>query len=103
VYRKNRIVMKSEDSTTHSSPELSLSDLVPGEAGDVIRLEVEGEQRRRLMDLGLVPGTTVSVAFRSPLGDPASYQIRGALIALRDVQARQIIIRRTSLVDSEGK
>ena len=79
--------------------ERPLNTLHPNDRGEVVRLTVEGEQRRRLMDLGLLPGTTVSVEFRSPLGDPTSYRIRGALIALRDVQARQVIVRR---LDDDG-
>ena len=39
--------------------------------------------RRRLLELGLVPGTRVTCAAVSPAGDPAAYLIRGAVIALR--------------------
>ena len=47
----------------------------------------QGSQRRRLLDLGVVPGTTVDVVFESAAGDPVAYNIRGALIALRREQA----------------
>jgi ferrous iron transport protein A len=72
-----------------------LSDLAPGQSGVVARLEVEGEQRRRLMDLGLVPGTTVTAELRSPLRDPTAYRIRGALIALRSDQASLVVLENT--------
>ena len=51
-----------------------------------------GPERRRLLDLGLVPGTTVKAEFASPAGDPVAYRVRGALIALRAQQAEMIHI-----------
>jgi Fe2+ transport system protein FeoA len=58
----------------------------------VVRLAdaCQGPQRRRLLDLGVVPGTIVTAEFSSPGGDPIAYRIRGALIALRRVQAKLI-------------
>lgn len=49
-----------------------------------------GVQRRRLLDLGLVPGTRIVAEMPSPTGDPTAYRIRGALIALRREQQRWI-------------
>jgi len=58
----------------------------------VVRLSAacQGPQRRRLLDLGVVPGTLISAEFSSPGGDPIAYMIRGALIALRRTQAELI-------------
>lgn len=58
----------------------------------VTRLHSAGLARRRLMDLGIVPGTAIAVDLVSPLGDPVAYQVRGATIALRRSQAREIEI-----------
>lgn len=74
--------------------EQNLCELKPGEQATVLRLEVEGVQRRRLMDLGLVPGTTVSADLVSPMGDPTAYRIRESLIALRKNQAKLVIVQR---------
>ena len=41
------------------------------------------QMRRRLLDIGLIPGTRVTCTAVSPAGDPAAYLIRGAVIALR--------------------
>lgn len=70
----------------------TLADLRPGASARVVRLSaaLQGAQRRRLLDLGVVPGTLISVSFNSPGGDPAAYLIRGALIALRRTQAELI-------------
>lgn len=71
-----------------------LSDLRPGERGRVIALSaaLRGQERRRLFDLGLLPGTEVTAEVRSPSGDPTAYRVRGAMIALRAEQAKLIRI-----------
>lgn len=51
-----------------------------------------GPERHRLLDLGLVPGTRVHCELTSPFNGPRAYLIRGALIALRDYQARRILV-----------
>ena len=73
-----------------------LDALRQGEEGVVVRLgwALQGNQRRRLLDLGLVPGTVVRAELSSMSGDPMAYRIRGAVIALRQAQAREIVIRR---------
>ena len=60
-----------------------LNALRVGESGVVAQVEGEAAMCRRLFDLGLVPGTSVTCTAVSPAGDPAAYLIRGAVIALR--------------------
>jgi len=55
-----------------------------------------GLERRRLLDLGLLPGTFVEAAMTSPSGDPVAYRVRGATIALRRSQAEQIKVQHVS-------
>jgi len=72
-----------------------LSILKPGETGEVLTLSprFRGSERRRMMDLGILPGTVIQAEMNSPSGDPTAYRIRGALIALRDDQADLIRIK----------
>lgn len=74
---------------------LSLADLKLGEGAEVTALSpgLRGQERRRLLDLGLLPGTKVTAELRSPGGSPTAYRIRGAMIALRDEQARLVKIK----------
>lgn len=74
----------------------ALADLRPGEAAVVERLlpALRGRQRRRLLDLGLVPGTEVTAELDSVTHDPVGYRVRGALIALRRSQAAAVLVRR---------
>lgn len=74
----------------------TLSELSPGEEGKVTALSraLRGLQRRRLMDLGIVPGTVIRAEMRSAAGDPTAYKIRGATIALRKSQSDLIYIEK---------
>jgi len=77
-----------------SPPMRPLSKLRTGEAAHVVHLSpaIVGGERRRLLDLGLVPGTRVERDFDSMLGSPTAYLIRGATIALRKEQADRIFV-----------
>lgn len=48
---------------------------------------INTSDNRRLADLGLVEGTRIKCVLRSPLGDPAAYNIRGAVVAIRNEDA----------------
>jgi DtxR family Mn-dependent transcriptional regulator len=73
-----------------------LSDLKPGESAVVVGLSptCRGSERRRFLDLGILPGTAVEAEMISPSGDPTAYRVRGALLALRREQAEYIRITR---------
>ncbi|MFB3080851.1 MAG: iron dependent repressor, metal binding and dimerization domain protein [Nitrosomonadaceae bacterium] len=77
-------------------PHDSLASLSIGEKGKVISISkgCRAQQRRRLMDLGVIPGTVITAKMRSASGDPTAYDIRGATIGLRKKQAEMIYIRR---------
>tara|TARA_B100000949_G_C14226649_1_gene427028 strand:+ start:88 stop:1143 length:1056 start_codon:yes stop_codon:yes gene_type:complete len=72
----------------------TLASLKPGDKATVVRLSptCRGMERRRLMDLGILPGTIVAAEMTSPTGDPTAFRIRGALIALRAEQTSYIQI-----------
>jgi ferrous iron transport protein A len=71
---------------------MTLDHLTLGQSSRVTALLCTGLTRRRLMDLGILPGTQITAELRSPLGDPIAYRVRGALIALRHTQAAEIEI-----------
>jgi DtxR family Mn-dependent transcriptional regulator len=75
-----------------------LDTLQPGQSGVVTEISPlsRGVERRRLLDLGIIPGTEIGVELVNPGGDPTAYRIRGTVIALRSSQARLI---RVSPVD----
>jgi DtxR family Mn-dependent transcriptional regulator len=76
---------------------LKLSSLNAGENAKVLGISkaCRGKQRRRLMDLGVVPGTYITALMKSIGGDPVAYVIRDTTIALRKDQADKIFITET--------
>jgi len=79
---------------TYPVQNVPMYTLFPGETGTVRAVTAEGTMRRRLQDIGLIPGTPVACVGRSPLGDPSAYRIRGAVIALRASDCSGILIGR---------
>ncbi|MDP3581990.1 MAG: iron dependent repressor, metal binding and dimerization domain protein [Ignavibacteria bacterium] len=74
----------------------NLSSLATDESATVIGISnaMRGQQRRRMLDFGIVPGTVVHTRLRSLKGDPSAYEVRGALIALRKNQSDLIHIKK---------
>ncbi|BBB92156.1 MAG TPA: FeoA family protein [Methylomusa anaerophila] len=74
------------------SPEklLSLADLTVGTTGKISSVELDGLLRRRILDLGILPGTSVQCVRKSPAGDPIAFSVRGTTIALRSNDASLI-------------
>ncbi len=73
---------------------MTLDQLRRGEYAIITKLTQTGHHHRRLMDLGILPGTHIQAEMVSPLGDPTAYRVRQTLIALRQDQACQIEIER---------
>ena len=72
---------------------LSLNDIKPGEHAVVSKIQTTGSMRRRFLDIGLVENTDVECVGRSPSGDPSSYLIRGAVIAIRSEDSQSILVK----------
>jgi len=71
-----------------------LSSLKIGEEGTILGIakSLRGQQRRRLMDLGIVPGTKIEAELESLTGDPVAYRVRGTTVALRKQQTDRIYL-----------
>lgn len=69
-----------------------LHELSVGEHGTVCQLRTTGTMRRRLLDIGLIENTVVECVGKSPAGDPLAFLIRGAVIAIRCEDCRNIDI-----------
>jgi ferrous iron transport protein A len=72
---------------------MNLSNLKPGEQGCIIRLDSAiGPIRRRLMDMGVIPGELVKVEKVAPMGDPIEVTVKGYKLSLRKSEAKGIEI-----------
>ena len=71
----------------------TLEALKPGESGVILRVGNErGPVKRRLVDMGLTPGTQITVRKVAPFGDPIEVNLRGYELSLRREDARQIAV-----------
>ena len=69
---------------------MTLADAPLKQTVTIVKVGGERGFRRRLMELGLVPGTTVSVLKVAPLGDPLELSARGCTLSIRRAEARVI-------------
>ena len=69
---------------------MCLNDLGVNEKCVISSLNSCGIMRRRLMDIGFLPGSVVSCVLSSPSGNPKAYLVKGSVIALRNSDASDI-------------
>lgn len=80
-----------------------LTSLKLGETAEIIGISeaYRGAGRRRLLDLGFVNGSTISIDLVSPMKNPVAYMVRGTSIALREDQAKYILIHKITTDDEQ--
>jgi len=69
-----------------------LQDLKPGERARVERIEGGGALRRRMMDMGIVPGVELEVVRSAPLGGPLQLRLKGYYLAMRRGECAKIMV-----------
>ena len=69
-----------------------LVTLSPGETAKVTAVGGDPGAARRLMDLGLIRGTSIRVVRVAPLGDPIEVMLRGFLLTLRRAEAEHVAV-----------
>ena len=68
----------------------TLKDVKIGKSAKVVKLHGEGAVKRRIMDMGITKGTTVTVRKVAPLGDPIELHVRGYELSIRKEDAEMI-------------
>ena len=71
---------------------MTLKELADGRSGLITAIGGEGNLRCRLLDMGLIPNTKVTVVKIAPMGDPMEIRLRGYELTLRLEDAAQIEI-----------
>jgi len=69
-----------------------LIDLPDGQEGRLVRLDGERAFRRRLMELGLLPGTRVRVVRRAEIGGVIELEVRRSRLTVRTAEASQVFV-----------
>jgi len=75
---------------------MTLKDLKIGKSGLILTVGGEKVLRRRLLEMGITPRTTVTVKKAAPMGDPIELLLRGYVLSLRLEDAEKITIRETA-------
>jgi Fe2+ transport system protein FeoA len=70
-----------------------LTALAVGSSGVVAQINVPAADRPRLMEMGLLAGTSVELVRFAPLGDPVEIKLRGYHLSLRKHEAELILVK----------
>ncbi|MEI8032431.1 MAG: FeoA family protein [Chlorobiaceae bacterium] len=79
---------------------MRLSELKVGDRAEVTAVRAESAIRRRIMDMGLIRGTSFKVLRVAPLGDPVEIYFKGLYLAMRKNEADGILVR---MVPAQGE
>jgi Fe2+ transport system protein FeoA len=88
-----KAVLQLSGNNELAAPAATLVDLDRGDAAILDRIELPGEDARRLMELGFLPGTRITAGLSAPGGDPRVFQVDGSEVALRRETARKLKVR----------
>ncbi|MBO4335504.1 MAG: ferrous iron transport protein A [Desulfovibrio sp.] len=69
---------------------INLRLLPLGKKAKILSVEAHGEMNRRIRDMGLIPGSMISIVGRAPLRDPVAVRLSGVTISLRNSEADYI-------------
>ena len=76
---------------------MTIDDLAIGQSGVISQVGGEGPLRLRFLDMGLIPGTKVTLQKIAPMGDPIQIQVRGYELTIRREDARKIALKEGSV------
>ncbi len=71
-----------------------MGTLTPGQRGRVVQVRGNARFRRRIMEMGVVPGEIIEIERLAPLGDPIEFKVKGYHLSLRKADADQILVER---------
>ena len=78
--------------------DVSLNNLTPGERATVQRVTTAlSHVRQRLLEMGLVKGTSIELVRYAPMGDPIEIKVGGYRLSLRRLEAEAVIVQREQL------
>lgn len=71
----------------------TLNELKIGQKGIIDQINSKCSEFKRLLEMGMTPGTTVEVLRAAPLGDPIEIKVRGYNLAIRKAEAAKIKVK----------
>ena len=82
----------TDEYTAESRPEITLAQVEPDTNVKVIHVKGKGSARRRILDMGIVPGAEVKVIRKAPMGDPIEFEVKGYKLSMRKAEAELVVI-----------
>lgn len=79
-----------------STGTVPITELPMGTHATVAEIQVPAESRARLMEMGLLVGTSIELVRFAPLGDPVEIRVRGYNLSIRRHEAERILVNPTS-------
>ncbi len=82
--------MKSENKMEEG--QIPLTHLKKGQNAKIIHVRGSGPIKRRMMDMGMVPGSEINLIRKAPFGDPIEFRVKGYSLSLRKEEAEKITV-----------
>jgi ferrous iron transport protein A len=77
--------------------EVTLNTLLPGEQGNVVRMNAaKPKVRQRLLEMGLIRGTQIELVRFAPMGDPIEVRVKGYRLSLRREEAESVVVQKVT-------
>ncbi|MBP7926518.1 MAG: ferrous iron transport protein A [Desulfobulbaceae bacterium] len=76
-------------------PTINLRNMAINQTGTIVSVRVGGELGRRIREMGLVPGTEITIKQRAPLNDPVALRVMDGTLTLRNNEADYIEVEVT--------
>ncbi len=80
--------MQKED--IHIARHTTLDKVKPGITVKVAKIGGKGAVRRRILDMGIVPGVEIRVIRKAPMGDPIEFEVKGYNLSMRKTEAELV-------------
>lgn len=77
-----------------NSNTISLNELPLNESGIIVSVNCDLSIKKRLLDLGLIPGTYITPVFTSPFGEPIAFEFRDTIISIREEDSLLIYVKK---------
>ncbi len=71
-------------------PMVMMRNMEKNQTGTIVAVKVVGELGRRIREMGMVPGTVITIQGRAPLNDPVALRVMGGTLTLRNNEADNI-------------
>ncbi|MBC8208675.1 MAG: ferrous iron transport protein A [Desulfobulbaceae bacterium] len=78
--------------------DITLRQMKKNQRGEIVAIKAKDEMGTRMREMGLVPGTVITIKGRAPLYDPVAIRVMGSTLTLRNNEADYIVVR----VNEEG-